>query len=60
MRPESLIRRGDLLRLQRFLKLRPLSYAFQWRRDDSRLLIHELRTTAQDSINFDQFVYWGG
>lgn len=55
---ESLIRRGDLIRLQHFPKLRPLSYAFQWRRDDSRLLIQQLRTIAQDSIHFDQSVCW--
>jgi DNA-binding transcriptional LysR family regulator len=49
----ALVARGDLILLERFPPLRPLQYAYQWRRDDSRPMIHQLRDIAIRAIDFD-------
>jgi len=48
-----LVTRGDLEFLPEFPPLEPLQYAFQWRRDDTRSLIDEMRALVLASIDFE-------
>ncbi|WP_459617039.1 LysR family transcriptional regulator [Bordetella sp. 2513F-2] len=50
---EALIRRGELEALAHFPPLRPLPYTYQWRRDDSRPMVQQLREIAAQAIDFD-------
>ncbi|SIT30630.1 DNA-binding transcriptional regulator, LysR family [Achromobacter sp. MFA1 R4] len=47
-----LIDRGDLMPLPGFAPLRPLTYTFQWRRDDTRPMLESLRAHAQACLDF--------
>jgi DNA-binding transcriptional LysR family regulator len=47
-----LVGRGDVQALPRFAPLRPLPYTFQWRRDDTRPMLDDLRELAQASLDF--------
>ncbi|PMQ11604.1 HTH-type transcriptional regulator GltR [Pseudomonas sp. AD21] len=49
---ESLIARGQMVHLDKFARLSPLQYTFQWRRDDSRPMIQSIREIASDTIDF--------
>ncbi|MCD0505172.1 LysR family transcriptional regulator [Bordetella petrii] len=49
----ALVRRGDLVALAQFPLLRPLPYTFQWRRDDSRPMVQQLRELAAQAVDFD-------
>src|SRR5690606_14322075 len=49
---ELLIARGDLVALSHFPPLRPLTYTFQWRRDDTRPMMQQLREIAAQTIDF--------
>jgi DNA-binding transcriptional LysR family regulator len=48
----ALIQRGAMKRLDNFPKLDRLPYGFHWRRDDSRLMVEQIRVIARESINF--------
>ncbi|MNU03924.1 hypothetical protein D3C72_2481300 [compost metagenome] len=47
-----LIERGHLQALPAFPPLRPLTYTFQWRRDDTRPMLETLRVHAEACLNF--------
>ncbi|WP_338615346.1 LysR family transcriptional regulator [Achromobacter sp. E1] len=47
-----LIDRGDLHPLPGFAPLRPLTYTFQWRRDDTRPMLETLRAHAEACLDF--------
>jgi DNA-binding transcriptional LysR family regulator len=49
---DHLVARGDLVFLSALAPLEPLRYAFQWRRDDSRIMIPRLRALVARTINF--------
>ena len=49
---DALIARGRLARLAHAPRLAPMPYAFQWRRDDRRPMLHDMRTAAQTCIAF--------
>ncbi|CAB3681755.1 LysR family transcriptional regulator [Achromobacter piechaudii] len=48
----ALIQRGDLQALPGLPPLRPLPYTFQWRRDDTRPMLADLRVLAQSAQDF--------
>ncbi|MBO1114817.1 LysR family transcriptional regulator [Bordetella petrii] len=49
----ELVRRGHLQELGRLPPLRPLAYTFQWRRDDTRPMVQQLRRLATQAADFD-------
>lgn len=49
---ELLIARGDLAPLPHFPPLRPLTYTYQWRRDDTRPMVQAIRELAQQTVDF--------
>ncbi|MNT17288.1 LysR substrate binding domain protein [compost metagenome] len=49
---EALEARGVLQILKKGGALEPLHYVVQWRRDDARLLITEMRDVIKDVIEF--------
>ena len=49
----ALVQRGHLVTLDRFPPLRPLAYSYQWRRDDTRPMVQQLRELAIQAADFD-------
>ncbi|WP_313370472.1 LysR family transcriptional regulator [Achromobacter animicus] len=49
---QILIERGQLQCLPAFPPLRPLTYTFQWRRDDTRPMLETLRMHAEACLDF--------
>jgi len=50
----ALIQRGHLAALPELPPLRPLAYTFQWRRDDTRPMVRQLRALAAQAADFDR------
>lgn len=48
----ALIARGRLARLAHAPTLAPMAYTLQWRRDDRRPMLHDMRAAAQACIAF--------
>lgn len=51
-RARELINAGHLHHLEKFPPLKPLPYAFHWRRDDTRPMVEMLRAVALAHIDF--------
>ncbi|MBV7484746.1 LysR family transcriptional regulator [Bordetella sp. BOR01] len=49
----ALVQRGHLIELAWFPPLRPLAYTYQWRRDDTRPMVQQLRDLATQAVDFD-------
>ncbi|ANN75901.1 LysR family transcriptional regulator [Bordetella flabilis] len=49
----TLVQRGYLMELVALPPLRPLQYTFQWRRDDTRAMVQQLRDIAVRAVDFD-------
>jgi len=50
---DALIARGKLARLAHAPALPPMAYTFQWRRDDRRPMLRDMRAAAETCIVFD-------
>jgi len=49
----ALVQRGHLVELARLPSLRPLAYTYQWRRDDTRPMVQQLRDLTTQAVDFD-------